>query len=169
MNRNIFQAFQDTHEADPIARATMAMKRFINLTNALRFDVKDTSSSRRGKDVFALIRDLLGPIKNKLASYFMPNINLTIDKQLIPWRGKVTFLQCLPSKPDKYGLKLLWICDSATAYHLKGISYLEKYVERWTHLGRKTVKELVVPYLKTSSLFKNISCNHVPSCFSLIC
>lgn len=76
-------------------------------------------------------------------------MNLTVDEQLIPWRGRVKFLMYLPSKPDKYGIKLFWICDSDTAYPLKGIPYLGRYGERRTNLGRETVKELVLPYLRS--------------------
>lgn len=80
-----------------------------------------------------------------------------MDEQLVPWRGRCKFLQYLPSKPDKYGLKLFLICDSETAYPLQGIPYLGKHGERKTNLGRETVKELAAPYYKTG---RNITCDN---------
>lgn len=32
----------------------------------------------------------------------------------------------MPSKPDKYGIKVFWICEASTSYPLKGIPYLGK-------------------------------------------
>ncbi|GFR91361.1 Piggybac transposable element-derived protein 4-like protein [Elysia marginata] len=49
--------------------------------------------------------------------------NLTMDEQLIPFRGLCPIIQYIPSKPAKYGLKLLWICDSENYYPLKCIVY----------------------------------------------
>ncbi|KAK3796162.1 hypothetical protein RRG08_018161 [Elysia crispata] len=82
MNRNIFQAFQDTHEADPIARATMAMKRFINLTNALRFDVKDTSSSRRGQSISP--EDIESPEKPSPSHSLLPESSMRSPPHPLP-------------------------------------------------------------------------------------
>lgn len=38
--------------------------------------------------------------KNK---FYLPGENLTINEQLVPFRGRVGFKQYLPGKPDKYG------------------------------------------------------------------
>ena len=96
---------------DPVAKATMSKKRFVALCNALRFDDKGTRSARRAKDIFCPIREIFDQVNSKLSKYFTLGMNMTVDEQLIPRRGRVKFLQYLPSKPDKYGIKMFWICD----------------------------------------------------------
>ena len=56
---------------------------------------------------------------NKLfLSYYTSHECLTVDEQLVPIRGRCPFKHYLPSKPDKYGMKFFWICDSSTFYFL---------------------------------------------------
>ena len=50
----------------------------------------------------------------------MPGDNITVDEQLVPFRGRCSFIQYMPSKPDKYGIKIFWACDSETAYPFRG-------------------------------------------------
>ncbi|GFR98198.1 PiggyBac transposable element-derived protein 4 [Elysia marginata] len=47
-----------------------------------------------------------------------------VDEWLVPFRGRCTFIQYIPSKPDKYGIKIFWACDAETNYPLRGIPYL---------------------------------------------
>lgn len=135
--------------ADPVAKAAMSARRFQTLGNALRFDDKDTRSHRRRKDIFAPFRDIFDEINANLSKNYIPDVNLTVDEQLIPWRGRVKFLQYLPSKPDKYGMKVFWICDSSNGYPLHGIPYLGKHGDMRKNVGQETVKELTLPYLKS--------------------
>ncbi|GFO36006.1 PiggyBac transposable element-derived protein 1-like [Plakobranchus ocellatus] len=78
---------------DSVAKATMTKKRFVALCNALRFDDNTTRTARRAKDMFCPIRDIFDSVKRKLSQYFIPGMNMTFDEQLIPWRGRVNFLQ----------------------------------------------------------------------------
>ena len=94
----------------------MSMKRFIELTTALGFDVKITRSNRRDKDIFAPLRDIFDEVNKQLQKNYIPSKCLTVDEQLVPWRGQCKFLQYLPSKLDKYGLKLFLLCDAETEY-----------------------------------------------------
>ena len=58
--------------------------------------------------------------------YYTPREYLTVDKQLVPFRGCCPFKQYVPSKPDKHEMKFFWICDSSTFYPLKTKPYMEK-------------------------------------------
>ncbi|XP_050509073.1 piggyBac transposable element-derived protein 4-like, partial [Diabrotica virgifera virgifera] len=49
-----------------------------------------------------------------------PDENVTtIDEQLVAFRGRYPFKQYIPSKPAKYGIKILVLCGSNTSYALK--------------------------------------------------
>ena len=66
---------------------------------------------------------------NKLfLRYYAWHENLIVNKQLVPFRGRCSFKDYLPSKPDKYGMKFFWICDSSTFYPLTSKPHLRKQV-----------------------------------------
>jgi hypothetical protein len=49
-----------------------------------------------------------------------------IDEQLLPFRGRCGFRQYMPKKPNKYGIKILMMCDCATKYMTNAKVYLGK-------------------------------------------
>ena len=79
----------------------------------------------------APIRDLWENFHPKLSSYYKPGFELTVDEQLVPFRGRCPFKIYNKSKPDKFGMVIYWIVDSNTNYPLRAIPYLGKY-----YLGR---------------------------------
>ena len=52
-----------------------------------------------------------------------PGYHVTIDEQLVTFRGPVGFRIYNKSKPGRYGLLIRWLCDSEKRYAVKGISY----------------------------------------------
>lgn len=112
----------------PIFRATMSRDRFKSFLRFIRFDDKDSRSVRRARDKLAPIRDVFDIVNKNLTKHFQPGKNITIDEQLVPFRGRCAFKQYIPSKPDKYGLKLFWVCDAKTAYPLKAVPYLGEFI-----------------------------------------
>jgi hypothetical protein len=48
---------------------------------------------------------------------------MTIHEILVPFRGRCSFIQYIPNKPAKNGLKVFGLCDSKTFY----VSNLELY------------------------------------------
>ncbi|GFN88544.1 PiggyBac transposable element-derived protein 4 [Plakobranchus ocellatus] len=85
----------------------------------MRFDDKETRAARRAKDIFAPFCEIWEDFNANLAREYVPGPVLTVDEQLMPWRGRCAFLQDLPSKPDKYGIKIFWICDVENGFPLQ--------------------------------------------------
>lgn len=143
----------------PIFRATMSAMRFKALMRFMRFDDKATRSRRREKDKLAPIRDIFDEINRRLLDYYVPNESLTVDEQLIPFRGRCSFRQYIPSKPDKYGLKIFWIADSRTFYPMQGKAYLGKEGGNRAEagLGKRIVLELAAPFFRSG---RNITCDN---------
>ena len=83
---------------------------------------------------------------------------MTMDEQLIPFRGRCSFRQCMPSKPAKYGLTIWWNCDSVTWYPLEGEVYLRRQpgIERQVGLGATVVTNTTRPWLNTR---RNVVCD----------
>lgn len=104
-------------------RASMSVKRFEFLLRALRFDDKHT---RNPQDKFAPISELWKMFIEQCKSHYKPGSYVTIDEQLVGFRGNCPFRMFLPNKPAKYGLKLVAMVDASTYYLLDAIPYTGK-------------------------------------------
>jgi hypothetical protein len=62
----------------------------------------------------------------KCTAYYSPSIHCTIDEQLLGFRDRCPFRVYIPNEPDKYGIKIIMICDSHTFYFISGMPYLGK-------------------------------------------
>ena len=103
----------DISRSVPIYLATMGSERFRNLMRFLRFDDRQ----RRDKtDRLAPVRFVLNRFVKELPRHFTPSENVTADEQLIPFRGRCSFIQYMPNKPVKYGLKFWVLCDVESRY-----------------------------------------------------
>lgn len=136
----------------PIFRGTMSLSRFKSLLRFIRFDDKLTRPTRRATDKLAPIRNVFDEVNKMLSKYYEPGSFLTVDEQMVGWRGRCPFLQFMPKKPDKYGMKIFWLCDAKTAYPLSGIPYLGKEGNdrAAAGLGERTVLKLCNPYFGTN-------------------
>ncbi|GFO47343.1 PiggyBac transposable element-derived protein 4 [Plakobranchus ocellatus] len=115
----------------------------------MRFDDKETRTARRAKDIFAPFREIWDVFNANLARGYVPGPVLTVDEQLMPWRGRCAFLQYLPSKPDKYDIdiKIFWICGAENGFPLHDEPYLgRKGRARETNLRRNTTIALAQPH-----------------------
>lgn len=136
-----YRVFWHPFYGSKIFKATMGLTRFEQLLRFIRFDDKSTRSARRKTDKLCPIRTIWEKVTNNFKKYYIPSKNLTIDEQLMPCRCRCSFIQFMPKKPDKYGIKIFWICDSATAYPLQGLVYTGKNGENRTVDLAKTVVE----------------------------
>lgn len=137
----------------------MSRRRFQLLMKHLRFDDKSTRTARRQRDIFAPFRDMWDEFMKNLSQHYVPGCYVTVDEQLVPFRGRCSFLQYLPSKPDKYGIKVFWVADSQSNFPLKGIPYLGRAAgqPRTINLGRNTAIDLVTPFFKSG---RNVTCDN---------
>lgn len=62
----------------------------------------------------------------RVRALYVPGKLVTVDEQLLPYRGRCSFIQYIPNKPAKYGIKIWVLCDSKTYYAYN----LEVYVGR---------------------------------------
>lgn len=106
-----------------IFQACMGYKRFLFLLRCLRFDNVNDREQRKQSDKLAAIREILDQFVQKCKQNYCPGECLTIDEMLIPFRGRCSFIQYIPNKPAKYGIKVFALCDSKMFY----VSNLEIY------------------------------------------
>ena len=79
---------------------------------------------------------------------YNPSDTLTVDEQLVGYRGRIPGRTYMLSKPRKYGVKFFWICESNNGFALNGIIYTGRDEERGTHhhLSRDIVLQLTEPF-----------------------
>ncbi|XP_065675888.1 piggyBac transposable element-derived protein 4-like [Hydra vulgaris] len=113
----------DISDGRQIFRWVMSRLRFHTISRVLRFDDKATRLLKRNNDKFAPIRVVFDVWVQTLSNSFRPYENVTVDEELVPFRGRCSFRQYIKSKPAKYGLKLWLLCDSSTSYVLNAQIY----------------------------------------------
>lgn len=94
-------------------RCIMPKSRFSFLANCLRFDQRDNRSEN---DRLSPIRELWDRFIKNCEFYYNPSNDVTVDEQLLSFRGRCKFRMYIKSKPDKYGLKIITMNDAQTFY-----------------------------------------------------
>ncbi|XP_056869731.1 piggyBac transposable element-derived protein 4-like [Takifugu flavidus] len=117
---------------NPIYKATMGVGRYENIRHFLRFDDRRTRALRLETDHMAAFRYARECLLDNCRRHFIRSDCVTIDEQLVPFRGRFRFLQYMPSKPAKYGLKIFWMCDARVPYAIDGT----------VHTGRQPGEEI---------------------------
>ena len=79
---------------------------------------KITRDELKARAKFAAIPDVHNVFSNRLLHHYIPNPQLTIDEQLVPFSGRCEFVQYMPAELDKNGIKFFWVVDSANVYPL---------------------------------------------------
>lgn len=97
-------------------RLTMSLQRFRFIHNCIRFDDKLTRLERLKVDKLAAVRDIFSSFVKNCKSCYSLGENVTIDEMLPGFRGKCGFRQYIPSKPNKYGIKIFAMVDSKLFY-----------------------------------------------------
>ena len=87
----------------------MALNRFKFLLRCMRFYNYRNRPGRQKNDRLAAIRKVWKIFDSNLRNIYIPNDALTVDEQLVGYRGKIPGRTYKPSKPRKYGVKFFWL------------------------------------------------------------
>jgi len=122
--------------------------RFRDLRRFIRFDNKETRPQRVQTDKLAAISDLWSMFLHNALDAMIPGLVITVDERLAPYRGRCRFIQYMPTKPAKYGIKLWMCCDAETKYVYNASVYCGKEnasEATCRDLGGKVVRQLLEP------------------------
>ncbi|XP_064867074.1 piggyBac transposable element-derived protein 4-like [Oncorhynchus nerka] len=116
----------DAESGRTVFRATMPLKVFHKYSRLLRFDDRQSRPARLATDRLAAIREVWNLWEERLPALYNPGPDVTVDEQLVPFRGRCPFRQYIPSKPAKYGIKSWVACDAKSSYAWKMQVYTGK-------------------------------------------
>lgn len=119
-------------------------------------------------------------LKIKFISALTPFQDLCIDESLILWKGRLSFRQYIPSKRNRFGIKLFMLCDCKTRYLLDFFIYAGSQTDITISpelgISGSIVQTLMSNYLRqerilyvdnwytSSSLFMYLSKNDTGAC-----
>jgi hypothetical protein len=135
-------------------RAHMSRRRFSQCMRCMRFDNINNRRAIAVGDQFQQLRHIHDLFNIHCVQAYTPHPSLTIDEQLLPLKNRCRFIQFMPQKPDKFGVKFWVLVDCTTKFCCQYIPYLGRQgtAERGaTPLGEYVVKTLLLPsYLNKS-------------------
>jgi hypothetical protein len=133
-------------ESNPLYKATMSKERFCDIVQLIRFDDKRTREFRLQTDRLAAFRDIWERFLTNCRKAYIPGNHVTIDEQLVPFRGRCGFVQYMPSKPAKYGIKIFWCNDADSKYAVDAEIYVGRQPGEPVQqgLGANVVKKLTI-------------------------
>ncbi|XP_035207098.1 piggyBac transposable element-derived protein 4-like [Stegodyphus dumicola] len=97
-------------------KLVMNLKKFLFLLRALRLDEINTRAERRGVDRLAPIRNIFEKFFSNCQKCYSLRENVTSDEKLEGFRGRCGFVQYIPKKTNKYGIKIYEMVDDRIFY-----------------------------------------------------
>ena len=74
-------------------------------------------------DRLILVRPLLEYLRKRGHEVYEPEVNLSLDEGILPFKGHLSFKVYNPKKPNKYGIKFYILCESKSGYVLDFMVY----------------------------------------------
>lgn len=91
-------------------------------------------------------REILDMLQRKFCAEYIPGETVAIDETMVPFRGRLSFLQYVPGKGHKYGIKVFKLCNSV-GYTLRMVTYTGRTDGVSNTLAERIVLELMHNYL----------------------
>jgi hypothetical protein len=136
-----------------VLTAAMARNRFAHILQFIRFDDKSTRVQRKANDKLAAIREVWDRFAENCKKLFEPFEDMSVDEQLVAFRGKCPMGQYMKSKAAKYGIKVWAAADVKMSYLYNLQVYTGKLPGNAPekNLGQRIVCDLMEPLFGTGT------------------
>ena len=134
----------------PWFQSVISGSRFKEISRYLHL-ADNTKTPERNAKEYKLYK--LGNIQNKVnercKKNYIPQQEVSIDQQMIGTEARISFLQYMPKKPKRFGVKLWVLCESLPGYCLQFEICTGKTDNIVQHgLSYRVVFDLMKPYMK---------------------
>ena len=79
-----------------------------------------------GYDPLYKLRPFLTKLLERFEANYTPRKELSLDEQMISFKGRLSFVQYMPKKPTKWGIKAFVLADSKSGYTFRWRLYTGK-------------------------------------------
>ena len=115
---------QDYWSTNPIYDSKFATSlqisrdRFFSMLTFLHLNNNATYIPRGnpGQDPLYKLRPVFNKLMNDFHTFYIPDEELTVDERICGFRGRVHFRVFIKGKPEKYGMKLFYLCEATSGY-----------------------------------------------------
>ena len=90
------------------------IRKMLHFTNPLSEDPQDSLSK---------LNTFLDSLRETFRANYKPEKHLAVDEYLSLWKGRLKFRMYIPSKRERYGIKIYMLCESDTGYLVDFIIY----------------------------------------------
>lgn len=127
----------------------LSRKRFQQITRYFHcVDNNDTPARDHPNYKLFKVNWIIDKLNNTFREYYVPAQNLSVAEQMIGTKCRVSFLQYMPKKPKKFGIKLWVLCEALSGYCLQYQIYTGKINNQVeVDLGYRVVFDLLRYYL----------------------
>ena len=106
--------------ATPIFSRLICRDRYEQLQKMIHFS---NPEEEENTDSLKKLRKLIDHLSNVYYENYNPEQNLAVGEYLSLWKSCLAFKICIPSKRERYGIKLYMVSESDTGYLLRFIVY----------------------------------------------
>ena len=97
-------------------KGTMTLKRYEKLLQYLHVLDRATEPTGQNHDKLYKIWSVLEMVQESFKAHYNPGKNQTVVETMIGFKWHLSYVQYLPTKPIKHGIKVWMRCDSELAY-----------------------------------------------------
>jgi hypothetical protein len=158
----------------PIFSEIMSEKRFSLIMKFLHFEKDDSDKNEDLSETkLKKISNLHHLIINNFKKTYVPNRFISIDESLMPFKGRLSWKQFIPSKRARFGIKFFNLCESDSGYIWNSIIYTGKNT-KWNAkysdygVGTKVVLTLIESLLDKGHCLITDNYYTSPELFSLL-
>jgi len=109
-----------------IFNSVMPRNRFQSILQFLHFaDNSQYNANDPNRDRLYKVRPVVQYLVSKFNSIYIPEEHISIDEELLLWKGKLLFKQYIPLKRARFGIKMFSLCET-TGYLWNSYVYLGK-------------------------------------------
>ena len=96
----------------------MSGRRFELLLSIIHLidDQKMPSRDSPHYDKLYKIRPLLNKLVTSFQEHYTPHQNLSVDESIVGFKGRLSWVQYMPKKPTKWGIKTWTLVDATNGY-----------------------------------------------------
>ena len=138
---------------NPLINAVMSRNRYEIINKFLHFaDNSQYNNQDPNRDRLYKVRPVLDHLVSKFQELYYPTREVSVDEQLLKFKGQLYFKQYIPKKRSRFGVKFFSLCDSNgylfnTNIYVGSETIHEDPNAEGTSKTAKTVMKMVEPIL----------------------